>query len=345
MKHVSIIIPNWNGRKLLADYFPSVVASAVKYREQTNAEIEIIVVDDASSDESREWLHDNYGGSNDIRVVELEHNVGFLRAVNKGFEVANSDIVLLLNNDVLTVPDCIQPLVNHFENRDVFAVCCRAGRVNSNRLDGGGKIGEFRRGFWRVFLNYEAVTAEADCELISFFGSGGYTAYDREKWKALGGFQDALSPNYWEDVEICYRAWKRGWKTIYEPNSHVRHLGSATMKRKLGSEMSTVTERNRLLMTWINLHDRRMFASHLTWLAIKLVGSVISLDWIFVRSFFRAVVKLSKALKLRRIEADAAVITDRDLARIFYRVRHEPGVYVVPDKAAEIAFRAQYENK
>ena len=344
MKSLSIVIPNWNGRDLLAEYFPSVVAAAEHRRAGSGSESEIIVVDDASTDESLEWLRQNYGDDGSVKIVELDQNVGFLSAVNHGFEAANNDLVFLLNNDVRVERDCIAPLVRHFEYEGVFAVCCRAGRINSDRLDGGGKIGEFERGFWRVFLNYEAVPDEAAGELISFFGSGGYTAYDRTKWRELGGFQEILAPNYWEDVEICYRAWKRGWKVVYEPDSHVDHLGSASMKRKDRGEMSIITERNRLLMTWINLHDANLFASHMAWLALKLTGSAISFRWNYLRSFRQALSKVSKVKVARRIEMEAAMIKDSDLAHKFTELVRQPGIYVVQDEQAEIEFAEMRTN-
>jgi GT2 family glycosyltransferase len=336
---VSIVIPNWNGRELLREFFPSVVAAADHYRSQTNHRIEILLVDDASTDDSREWLQNNYGENDLVRIFENEKNLGFLRTVNRGFEAATGDLVFLLNNDVQAELDSIEPLTKHFDDPDVFAVCCRAGRINSERLDGGGKIGRFERGFWRVFLNYEAIPAEVNVELISFYGSGGYTMYDREKWRQLGGFQDCLAPIYWEDVEICYRAWKRGWKVLFEPKSRVRHLGSATMgKKPMRAEMSIVTERNRLLMTWINLHDRGMLLSHFAWLALKLTGSALSLRWNYLRSFSRALGLLTKVRAARGIEKMQGSLTDANLAQKFDEIVKKPGVYVVATEADEIAF-------
>jgi len=338
MRSVSIVIPNWNGLELLVEYFSSVIAAAGQYRLQANVEVEVIIVDDASTDESRAWLHMNYGQNELVRVIELESNVGFLQAVNRGFKAAKHDVVFLLNNDVKVEPDCIAPLIRHFGDEVVFAVCCRADRINGGRLDGGGKIGRFERGFWRVFLNYESIPTQATTELISFFGSGGYTVYDRMKWNSLGGFQECLSPNYWEDVEICYRAWKRGWNVLYDPASRVHHLGSASMKKLNSREMDIVTERNRLLLTWINLHARFWFAQHIGWLALRLVGSAISFRWNYLRSFSRAISKMSKVREARRIERRAAVISDIALARKFSELVNQPGIYIVEDEQAEKAF-------
>jgi GT2 family glycosyltransferase len=339
LKNVSIVIPNWNGRELLAEYFPSVVSAAEEYRATTNAAVEIVLVDDASTDASVDWLKNKYNDHDLVKILELGTNVGFLCAVNKGFEITQFGLVFLLNSDVRVEAGCIYPLVKHFDDENVFAVCCRAGRISSDRLDGGGKVGRFERGFWRVFLSYEAIPSEADSELISFYGSGGYTMYDRAKWQTLGGFQDCLAPNYWEDVEICYRAWKRGRKVLYEPTSGVTHKGSATIGKKIRrKEVVITTERNRLLFQWINLHDRGMFASHLFWLTLKLIGSLLTFRINYLRSFARAVGLLSKVRTARSIEKNVAVVSDRELAEKFVRIEEKPGIYLVKDEAAEVAF-------
>jgi GT2 family glycosyltransferase len=341
LKNVSIVIPNWNGRELLAEYFPSVVISAEEYRAATNGAVEIVLVDDASTDKSIDWLEEKYGEHELVKILKLGTNVGFLRAVNKGVETAQNELVFLLNSDVRVEAGCIYPLVKHFDDEEVFAICCRAGRIDSNRLDGGGKVGRFERGFWRVFLNYEAIPSEADSHLISFYGSGGYTMYDRSKWGTLCGFQDCLAPNYWEDVEICYRAWKRGWKVLYEPTSNVTHKGSATIGKKIRRrEVVITTERNRLLFQWINIHDSRMFAVHLSWLAIKLLSSLLTLRINYLRSFARAMGLISKVRAARRIEKNASVMSDRELSEKFARIDEVPGFYLVENEAAEMAFNA-----
>jgi GT2 family glycosyltransferase len=344
LKNVSIVIPNWNGRNLLAEYLPSVVAAAHEYRARSKAEVEVLLIDDGSTDDSVDWLRTNYIANDVVKIVELGTNAGFLRAVNKGFQAASYELAFLLNNDVRAEKGCIEPLVKHFDDDDAFAVCCRAGRIGSDRLDGGGKVGQFDRGFWRVFLNYEAVSEETTEELLSFYGSGGYTMYDREKWNELGGFQDILSPNYWEDVEICYRAWKRGWKIKYEPASKVTHLGSASMSRKSRHELNVTTERNRLLMTWINLHDPRMFASHIFWLSLILLGSVISMKRAYLLAFRQAWANLSKVRELRSIERTATRFSDKELQEKFAAIGDKKGIYLVATEADEIAFATLNEK-
>jgi GT2 family glycosyltransferase len=324
MHDVSIVIPNWNGRNLLQRFLPSVFIAASRYQEQFEKKVELIVVDDGSTDDSVGWFTKEYGEVPRTYIVVRAKNGGFVPAANSGFAAARHRVVFLINNDVSISPDAIAPLVRHFEDEKVFAVCCKAYRIETNEFDGAGKLGTFKNGFWRVFENYE-VRDEHESppgkRWPSFFGSGGYTAYDGKKLSLLGGFNEVLAPYYWEDVEICYRAWKRGWIVEYEPESTVYHLGSATMKKEISkSKLRVVAERNRLIMTWVNLHDPLWSIDHLGWLGLKLLGSALTLDLQMWRSFFQALRRLPQVLPARKIEKSSAVRSDRAIAAIFENI-------------------------
>jgi GT2 family glycosyltransferase len=350
MRNVSIVIPNWNGRELLPEFLPSVFAAAARYSERHGAEAEVIIVDDASTDASLRWLKENCVGR--ALVIERAENGGFVRAVNDGFAAARHPIVLLLNNDVCVEPDAIAPLVKHFDDEEVFAVCSKAYRLGTDLLDGAGKLGRFERGFWRVFLNYDVLPTRLPAgggPFYSFFGSGGYTAYDRAKFAELGGFCGLLAPIYWEDVELSYRAWRRGWQVRYEPASVVHHKSSATMgKPSLRRPMKVITERNRLLMTWVNLHDGRWLFSHLTWLALKLAGATLSLNRAYWQSFLQAASRLGAVRQARARAKQSSARTDRELAAIFKRLEASDWVDVIRNEAdyrRYVELRRRLENE
>ncbi|HXG64239.1 MAG TPA: glycosyltransferase family 2 protein [Blastocatellia bacterium] len=325
VRGVSIIIPNWNGRELLPQFFPSAVAAAKHYRDTYGTGAEVVIIDDGSTDGSPQWLAEHYGQSDIVRIIACPENRGFSPAVNTGFAAARYPVALLLNNDLRVSLDAIAPLARHFDDPGVFAVCCKAYRLDGETLDGGGKLGWVEKGFWRVYLNYDIrpeALPERPPPFYSFFASGGYTAYDAAKLKELGGFCELLAPIYWEDVEICLRAWKRGWTVHYEPASVVYHQSSATMgKKSLRRRINIVAERNRLLMTWINLHDRRWLASHCLWLGLKLLGAVVSLDRNFLQAFRQALARLPEVRRERQREKRASIRTDRELEAIFDELR------------------------
>ena len=164
--HISIVIPTWRGRHLLEEYLPSVTAAADFYRSARKADTEIIVVEDAGGDDTIPWLRLHYGDS--VRALEHERNLGFCSACQTGFTNARFPIVLLLNNDVRLKPDCIAPMVEHFKDPGVFAVTGKMFNQKGDEFCNGGKIGQFRRGMWSSYLNYDALaTADADFSFLS----------------------------------------------------------------------------------------------------------------------------------------------------------------------------------
>ncbi|MGA3201175.1 MAG: glycosyltransferase, partial [Bryobacteraceae bacterium] len=116
-RKASIVIPNWNGRDLLAKYLPSVAASI-----ENHPESEIIVVDNGSTDGSVAFIE---GAFPDVRVLPLKENLGFGGGSNAGFRAAHNDIVVLLNSDMRVEPDFLQPLLDGFTDEKVFSVSCQ----------------------------------------------------------------------------------------------------------------------------------------------------------------------------------------------------------------------------
>ncbi len=321
-RDVSIVIPNWNGRALLAEFLPSVIAAANYYRARSDARVEIIIVDDASADDSVSWLKEHY--SQQVTVVARPENGGFSRAANSGFAVAQYPIIFLLNNDIRVEEAAIAPLAAHFHNEELFAVCCKAYRLGSDLFDGAGKLGCFQKGHWRIFLSYDILPTRLPGRrppFHSFVASGGYSAFDAEKLKQLGGFCELLSPFYWEDADLCYRAWKRGWTIDYEPDSVVHHKSSATIGKSFRSrQVQIIAERNRLLMHWMNLHDRLWLMAHFCWLALKLLGALFTLDIALWRAFFAALGLLPAAWKIRNEERQQVKRSDREIAALFQSI-------------------------
>jgi GT2 family glycosyltransferase len=92
---------------------------------------------------------------------------------------------------------------------------------------------------------------------------GGFSAFDREKFLGMGGFDDLYYPFYWEDVDLCYRAWKRGWWVLYEPKSIAHHKSHATIDKTYHQEyVAMLHVRNKLLFTWKNLTDPELLIEH-----------------------------------------------------------------------------------
>lgn len=342
---VSIVIPTWNGLQLLERFLPSVISAARAYAAEGATFTEVIVVDDGSEDDTLRWLEGrgfktSRGASPEpvgLRVIRNEANRGFGETCNRGFESARYGLVFLLNNDVEVGPDAIRPLVENFRDPSVFAAHCRVFEFDSGRECGTGKMGGFSRGFIRVHKSFASVGggAPGSAPLYSMFAGGGSALFDREKFLDIGGFEKLLSPFYWEDVELSYRAWKRGFVVLYEPRSVARHRVSSTINKLKRAKVRRIEQRNRLIFHWINLHDRRLLSAHILRVLFLALTSPLVLRPGFLLSFVDAVRSVPEIIRRRRAERDAATLTDREVFERFARMRDRPDIFIY-DRVEEL---------
>ena len=216
----TIVIPNWNGRDLLEKYLPSVLVAA-----QGN---EVIVVDDASTDGSAGFLAERFPT---VRVIRNKMNLGFGGGSNAGFRAATNDIVVLLNSDMRVAADFLGPLLAGFTDEKVFAVSCQIFFSDPAKLreETGLTQAWWENGGLRV---RHRIDERVDRLFPCFYGGGGSCAFDRRKFLQLGGFDELLKPFYLEDTDLGMMAWKRGWKVLYQPASHVFHEHRGTIGKK-----------------------------------------------------------------------------------------------------------------
>ncbi len=135
-----------------------------------------------------------------------------------------------MNNDVEVEPDAVDALAGAFGDDDakLLAVHSRMIDLATGREVGTGKMGGFWRGFLRVHRSY-IPRPSAPGPFWSMFATGGSAMFQRALFLELGGFDPIFAPFYLEDVELSYRAWKRGLTVRYEPRSVVRHQFSSTI--------------------------------------------------------------------------------------------------------------------
>ena len=285
---VSIVIPNYNGRRLLEKNLPMVLVACQKWEKsgpvRRPADWEVIVVDDGSTDESVSFLKKNYP---QIKVVVHQKNQRFAAACNSGVKTAKGEIVVLLNNDVIPEPNFLNPLVKHFEDPMVFAVGCKEKDVKDGKIVYSGRgLGEFKRGFlihWR---------AENQDKTDTLWATAGSMAVDKEKWLKLGGMDTIFRPAYWEDIDLSWRAKKVGWQILFEPRSIVIHHHETTNIPTFGKkQMKVFAYKNQFLFVWKN-GDFKMLLQHIFWLPYHLLKASFSGDWLFWQGLLKALVQL-----------------------------------------------------
>ena len=303
----SVVIPNWNGRDLLAQYLPSVVAALAD-----NPANEIIVVDNGSTDGSAAFVRETFPN---VRLLALQHNLGFGGGSNAGFRAASNDVVVLLNSDMRVERSFLQPLLDGFTDEKVFAVSCQIFFSDPNKLREETGLTQcwWENGGLRARHRIDdAIQNLYPC----FYGGGGSCAFDRNEFLELGGFDELLAPFYLEDTDLGFLAWKRGWKVLYQPRSVVYHEHRGTIGKRFSSEqINLVLKRNFILFCWKNIHEWPRLWSHFFF---TFSGAVLSL--VFgdsperpnLQSLWKALLRLPGALRSRREAHSLAAISDTE---------------------------------
>ena len=253
----SVVIPTWNGRDLLEQCLPSIVEDVAS----THGSHEIIVVDNASTDDTSCLILERFPG---VRVVRLETNEGFGEGCNAGVRAACGKYVVVLNNDMKVEPGFLRELLAGFQRPDTFAVTAQIffWDAEQRREETGLTRGGFVRG--QLWLTHDL---PEDDDWVTYpavlYAGGGSTAYDRGKFLAMGGFDPLYHPFYVEDVDLSYRAWRRGWPSVFAPRARVLHKHRGTIGRHFDRRyILDIVERNKLLFTWSNVSDPVILVSN-----------------------------------------------------------------------------------
>jgi GT2 family glycosyltransferase len=250
MNKVAVVILNWNGKALLEQFLPSLV-------EHTDLnQAEIIVADNASTDDSLAFLSAHYPN---IRCLALDENYGFAEGYNRTLFPLTHEYVVLLNSDVevtsgwlrLAVdyldahPDVValQPKILAYHDKSSFEYAGAAGGY----MDMYGY--PFCRG--RIFTTIEKDSGQYDQAVDVMWGSGACLIIRLEEYKKAGGL-DAYFFAHQEEIDLCWRLRARGKRIVCLPQSVVYHVGGATLKMEHPLK-TFLNFRNNLFMLYKNL--------------------------------------------------------------------------------------------
>ncbi len=295
---ISIIIPNYNGLENLKNNLPAVLVGGGD---------EVIVVDDASTDGSVEFLRQKFP---QIKTIKNDKNMGFSSTVNRGVREAVGEIVVLLNTDVSPDQNFLEPLVNHFTNPQVFAVACLDKSYDEDNkivLRGRG-VASWQRGF-PVHARGEVNKSD------TFWVSCGSGAFKKDIWQKLGGLDPLYNPFYWEDIDLSYRAVKSGYRIFFEPQSIVSHYHQkgAIKGRFSPFYVKTISYRNQFFFVWKNITDFGLLVNHGLWWPYHFIKAILSLDLAFILGFGWALLKLPQVISARSKVRELFKLKDREL--------------------------------
>ena len=300
----SVIITNFNGQDLLEKYLPSIIREV-----DTSLGHEIIVADDCSTENDIEFLQNNFP---EITVFQMEQNSGFGKVANAAVRSAKNEIVIILNNDIEAGKGFLAHLTKHFTSKDIFCVTTRVFNEGNNitgRISGSVQWGKFKLSGHNKNGKLEEETSP------TLFGGGGSAAFHKEKFLELGGFDELFNPYYWEDVDLCYRGWKRGWETSYEPKSilYHRHIGSTIKRISTEKQISRVWERNHLIHVWKNISDTGMLLPHIFILPLVFVKALITGNFPIVLGIIDAIKKIPVISEKKKLEEKTRTMSDREI--------------------------------
>jgi len=282
-KSISVVIPNYNGKRLLEKNLPTVQEAL----RATDLDHEVIIVDDVSTDDSVSFINDHFP---EVIALVNEINQGFSPTVNRGIRHATKDLVFVLNSDVELTEDYFFLLVKYFDDDDVFGVCGRTIGLHDGVIQEAAKFP--RQKFWSKIDPYNFFIKEAGAfKVPTLYLSGANALMDRKKLLQLNGFDEIYAPFYHEDLDLSVRAWRAGWKCYYEHDAICKHPVSATIKKyHAKKKVWIVSNRNKLIFHAIHLAP----FSKLVWNIksyLTLFVRALTFDWKYHKAFFQFIRK------------------------------------------------------
>ena len=252
---VAVVVLNWNGKSYLENFLPSVTSS-------TYPNLEIILGDNASTDQSVEFVKRNYPS---IRIIINEKNLGFAGGYNQVLSQVNADYFILLNSDIEVSPGWIEPVIEMMKNDELIAAA--QPKILSYRdkteFEYAGAAGGFIDRFGYVFCRGRLFDAlEKDAGQYNhpseiFWASGAAFFIKKSAWIQSGGL-DADFFAHMEEIDLCWRLKNQGYKIMYCPDSEVYHVGGGTLSVE-SSFKTFLNFRNNLVMLQKNLPKSKAF--------------------------------------------------------------------------------------
>ena len=265
MKSTAIVILNWNGKTLLERFLPMLI------RYTPFWEVDIIVADNGSTDDSTAFLQAQYP---EIIVQKFPVNYGFAEGYNRALIGLKHRYVVLLNSDVEVTENWFSPAIQYLnEHPEVSAIQPKIlSYYNRSLFEYAGACGGFidRNGYpfckGRVINTLEKDNGQYNSVNPIFWASGACLFIRLETYKSLGGFDENFFAHQ-EEIDLCWRLNARGHRIVSFPQSTVYHLGGATLKKE-NPQKTYLNFRNNLLMIYKNMPKkdcRRALKNRLLW--------------------------------------------------------------------------------
>lgn len=252
---IAVVILNWNGEKLLEQFLPSIV--------QYSPQADIYVADNASTDDSVSYLKAFFPT---VKIIQNDSNLGFAEGYNEALKEVDAEIYALVNSDIEVTENWLKPIIETFENEPKTAII-QPKLLDFKRKEyfeyagaAGGFLDKYGYPYCRgrVFETLEKDNGQYDDNCEIFWASGACFFIRSSVYKELEGF-DANFFAHQEEIDLCWRAFNKGYMIKYNSQSVVYHVGGATLQQ--GNPKKTFLNfRNSLLMLLKNLPKKQLIS-------------------------------------------------------------------------------------
>lgn len=254
MKKIAVVILNWNGAKLLEQFLPSVV--------QYSPEAQIYVADNASTDDSVVYIKSHFPT---VSIIQNSGNFGFAKGYNEALMHVDSEIYALVNSDIEVTENWLKPIINAFDSQPETTIIQPKilDFKNKNYFEYAGAAGGFidRFGYpfcrGRIFGTIEKDNLQYQDDMKIFWASGACFFIRSKVYNELQGFDDDFFAHQ-EEIDLCWRAFNKGYFAKYVSGSVVYHVGGATLQ-EVNPKKTFLNFRNSLLMLTKNLPGHSLF--------------------------------------------------------------------------------------
>lgn len=308
MKQTAVVILNYNGAGMLRRFLPSVI--------EYSPEASIYVADNGSSDESCDVVRNEFPA---VKLMVLDHNYGFADGYNRALAQVDEEYAVLLNSDVEVTRGWLSPMTQFLDSNPEVAAC-QPKLLSFKQKDffeyagaAGGFIDKWGYTFCRgrIFNTVERDSGQYDDTTDVFWATGAALMIRNEVYKNNGGL-DGRFFAHMEEIDLCWRLRSRGYRIACVPQSHVYHVGGATLKKE-NPQKTYLNFRNNLLMIYKNAPDCQLKK---IMLFRKVFDNVAALKFLASGDYaaFKAVRKARRDFKAMRSGYDKARAENMKLA-------------------------------
>lgn len=269
MVKVAVVILNWNGKKFLSQFLPSVL-------RYSRSSATVIIADNASTDGSVEYLKENFP---EVGIIVNESNGGYARGYNEALKKVEAEYFVLLNSDIEVTENWIEPVIKLMDSDTSIAACQPVIRSYHHRgkFEYAGAAGGFIDAYGypfcrgRVFQHLEEDQGQYDTAIEIFWATGACMFVRADVFKAFGGFDEDFFAHM-EEIDFCWRIKHKGYKVMIEPKSKVFHVGGGTLPKR-SSFKTYLNMRNNISLLYKNLPADRLILVFITRLILDGVAA------------------------------------------------------------------------